>query len=86
MDNKPSGTMPHHHSILYVKREKRDVSRMTKLHKFVACSPETLFDECDYDFLLGNGIIQMMKEVDEIRKDYCTFLFTIAIMQSINVL
>eukprot|EP00957_Ditylum_brightwellii_P088949 6773344-Ditylum_brightwellii.AAC.1 len=24
MDNKLSGTMPHHHSILYVKREERD--------------------------------------------------------------
>eukprot|EP00957_Ditylum_brightwellii_P063774 4839177-Ditylum_brightwellii.AAC.1 len=23
MDNKPSGTMPHYHSILYVKRKKR---------------------------------------------------------------
>eukprot|EP00957_Ditylum_brightwellii_P055722 4222392-Ditylum_brightwellii.AAC.1 len=26
MDNKPLGTMPHYHSILYVKRGKQDVS------------------------------------------------------------
>eukprot|EP00957_Ditylum_brightwellii_P021892 1650924-Ditylum_brightwellii.AAC.1 len=74
MDNKPSGTMPHYHSILHVKREKCDVSQMTKLHKYVACSPEALFDESDNEFLLNNGIIQRMEEVDEIRKDDCTFL------------
>ena len=54
---KPSGTMPHHHTVLYGDVDLTNEADLSNVQSLVRCSPETLLNSNDCQFLKDNDLM-----------------------------